>query len=98
MGLRLTASYRRAEDVSVLAVVMTELELSEVQRQIFLAYVMVRSHDSAFEQRPERFGIVVSTSPRGASAPDSVDASFHGTRRTGGKRNVKSVVHILSLT
>src|SRR6266404_3035486 len=52
------STYCRSEDVGILAVVMAKLELGKIKRQIFLAHVMVRAHDSAFEQAPERFEIV----------------------------------------
>ncbi len=48
------STYCRSEDVGILAVVMAKLELGKIKRQIFLAHVMVRAHDSAFEQAPER--------------------------------------------
>jgi hypothetical protein len=51
------ACYGLAKDVGVLAVVVAELELSEIQRQIFLAHVMV-SADSSLEERPERLDII----------------------------------------
>ena len=51
--------YRTPEDVGVLAVVVTKLELGKVQRQIFLAHVMVRSYDSALQQRPEKFSMLL---------------------------------------
>ena len=47
--------YRFAENIGFAAVVVTELELCEVQRQILLADIMVSAHDSALQERPERF-------------------------------------------
>src|SRR5260370_37118678 len=52
------ASYGFSKDVGVLAVVKTELKLREVQRQIFLADVMIGSNHSALEQAPKVFQIV----------------------------------------
>ena len=48
-------SYRAREYVGILAVVKSELKLRKVQRQILFAYAVIAAHDSAFEQRPERF-------------------------------------------
>lgn len=45
--------YRFPEDISVLAVVVAELEFSEVQGQVVLADVVIGADDSALEQRPE---------------------------------------------
>ncbi len=47
--------YRFAEYVGFLTVVKSELKFREIQRQIFLAHTVIATHDSAFEQRPERF-------------------------------------------
>jgi len=47
--------YRLAENVGFLPVVKSELKLREIQRQIFLAHTVIAAHDSALEQRPERF-------------------------------------------
>src|SRR6476620_11627807 len=56
--------YRLTEDVGSLAVVMTELELREIQRQILLADVVVRADDAALQKRPERFDVVGTTMSR----------------------------------
>jgi len=53
--------YRLAKDIGIVAVVVTELKFGKVERQIFLAYVVVGADDAALEQRPER-------SPRFSSA------------------------------
>jgi hypothetical protein len=50
--------YRCPEDVGIVAIVESERELREIERQIFLAYVMVGTHDSTLQQRPERFDVV----------------------------------------
>jgi hypothetical protein len=47
------ASYGLSKDVGILSIVVAELKLREVEREIFLTHVMVRHDDSAFEQRPE---------------------------------------------
>jgi hypothetical protein len=51
----LTTLDRLSEDVVVLAVVVTELELSDVQRQILAADLMERADHAALHQRPEAF-------------------------------------------
>ncbi len=50
--------YGFPKDVGILAVVVTELKLREVQGQILLAYVVKTAHDAALEQAPERFDVV----------------------------------------
>jgi hypothetical protein len=50
--------YGAPEDVRVVPVIESERELIEVQRQIFLADVVIGADDSALEQRPERFNRV----------------------------------------
>src|ERR1700687_2621600 len=50
--------YRRSEDVGVLAVVMAELKLGEIQRQILLAYVVECPNYATLQERPERFDVV----------------------------------------
>jgi hypothetical protein len=50
--------YRFPKDVGILAVVMTELEFRKVQRQIFLADVVVSADHATLEQAPERFDVV----------------------------------------
>src|SRR6266849_4919502 len=47
------ACYCGPEDVGVLPVVMPELKLREVERQVLLGDVVVRADDSALEERPE---------------------------------------------
>src|ERR1035437_5149250 len=55
-SVRVSAScYRPAEYVRLVAIVEAETALREIQRQIFLADVVVGADDSALEQRPERF-------------------------------------------
>jgi hypothetical protein len=56
--------YDAPEYVFVLAVVMTERELRDVQRQILFADLVIAAHDSALQQRPKRFDIIRGTFPR----------------------------------
>src|SRR5713101_3269950 len=42
-----------SENIGVVSIVESELELREVQRQIFLAHFVVCADDSALEQTPE---------------------------------------------
>jgi hypothetical protein len=46
------------KDVMILAVVMAKLELGKIERQIFLADMVVGSDDSALQKRPERIDIL----------------------------------------
>ena len=50
--------YSFAENVGILPVVVPELKLIQVQRQILLADVVVSADDAALEQRPEAFDVV----------------------------------------
>src|ERR1700730_5829594 len=52
------ACYGLAEDIGVVAIVVAELKFSQIERQIFLAHVVERPNDSAFEQRPERINVL----------------------------------------
>ena|SRR5579862_3180885 len=55
----LSASYYRlAEYVALMAIVETELELREVERQILRAHLMIAAHYAALEQRPEGFDVL----------------------------------------
>src|SRR5712691_10417305 len=49
---------RLAEDVFVIAIVVAELELGDVQRQILRADLVECSDDAALEDRPEAFNRV----------------------------------------
>jgi hypothetical protein len=46
---------RRAEDVRVLTVIITELELGNIQRHIFPAHFVKCANNTALENRPEAF-------------------------------------------
>lgn len=50
--------YRFSKDVGVLAVVVAELELCQVERQILFADVVEAAHDATLKERPKRFKIV----------------------------------------
>jgi hypothetical protein len=57
-GMTSASCYHVKENVRILAIVKAILKLREVQRQIFLAHIVVRAEHSALEQRPERFDAV----------------------------------------
>ena len=46
---------RRSEDVSVLPVVVAELEFGNIERHIFPAHFVERADNAALEDRPEAF-------------------------------------------
>ena len=50
--------YRFTENIFVLAVIVAERELRQIERQVFLADMVICSDDSTFQERPERFDIV----------------------------------------
>lgn len=50
--------YGFAEDVGVVAIVVAELELRDVQRHVFRAHLVERADDAALEDRPEAFNRV----------------------------------------
>jgi hypothetical protein len=51
----LTSINRRSEDVRILPVIISELELGNIERHIFPAHFMERADNTAFEDRPEAF-------------------------------------------
>ena len=51
----LAATNGRPENIGVLPVVVPELKLRDVQRQIFAADLVVAADDAALNQRPEAF-------------------------------------------
>jgi hypothetical protein len=55
MRLASTTRDRCPEHIGIIAMVMTELELREVERKVLFADVVVGANDSALEQRPEAF-------------------------------------------
>ena len=56
--MTLTPADRFAENVSVVAVVVAELELRDIQRQVLGADFVERANDAALEDRPEAFNRV----------------------------------------
>ena len=50
--------YGTPEDVRIVPIVESETELREIQRQIFLANVVVGADDPALQERPERIDIL----------------------------------------
>src|SRR5690349_1680728 len=54
MGGSSASCHDRPEHVGVVAVVMTEREFVEVQRQILLAHLVVGPDDAALQEAPER--------------------------------------------
>jgi len=63
------ACYRRSEDIGVMAVVVPELKFSDVQRQIFLADLVIAADDPALEDAPEALNRI------GMDSSDDVFAS-----------------------
>jgi hypothetical protein len=58
------ASYRLSKDVFVVPIVESELELREVQQQIFFAHVMISADNSALQSDQKFSMLFVCTSPR----------------------------------
>jgi hypothetical protein len=52
------SSYRCPENIFGLAIIKSKRELIKIQRQIFLAHIVIVADDAALNQRPERFHIV----------------------------------------
>jgi len=50
---RSTSCYRSPENIGIVAIVESERELREIERQIFFAHVVVRADDPALQERPE---------------------------------------------
>jgi hypothetical protein len=50
--------YDFAENIGILAVVVRELKLREVERQILLGNVVIRPYNATLEQRPARFDVI----------------------------------------
>src|ERR1700691_4016798 len=49
----LTLRNSRSENIRVVPIVVAELKLGHVERQIFAADLVIAAHDAAFNQRPE---------------------------------------------
>src|SRR5438445_6518667 len=52
------ACYRRTEDIDVLAIVVAEFKFSDVQRQIFAAYLVIGADNAALQDAPKAFNRV----------------------------------------
>jgi hypothetical protein len=50
---QLTPAYCRAKNIGVHSVIIAELELRDVQRQIFAANLVIAAHNAALNQRPK---------------------------------------------
>jgi len=50
--------YSSTEDVRILPIVVAESELSKIEREIFPTDVMEVAHNSALQERPERFDVI----------------------------------------
>src|SRR5271166_4186663 len=57
-GLTSASCYHVEENVLVVAIVEAILKFREIERQIFLADVVIGAEHAALEQRPERFDVV----------------------------------------
>ncbi len=49
----LTSRYRRSEDVVIVPVIITQLELGNIQMQVLFADLVESADAAAFDQRPE---------------------------------------------
>jgi Leucine-rich repeat (LRR) protein len=47
--------YRRSENVSVLPIVISDLELGNIERKIFAAYLVERAGDASLDNGPKAF-------------------------------------------
>jgi hypothetical protein len=54
----LTSADRLAEDIFVVPIVVSELELRNIQREVFGADLVERAHHAALKYRPEAFNRV----------------------------------------
>ena len=57
-GATSASCYDAPEYIFVFAVIVTERELRNIQRQILFAELVIAAHDSAFQQRPEAFDVI----------------------------------------
>src|SRR5206468_6138718 len=51
----LTRPYSRAEDIRIVAIVVAELELVDVERKVLVTHLVERADDAALYQRPKAF-------------------------------------------
>jgi len=78
-SVRVSATcYRLPKNVWFVAIVEAELKLRKVQRQIFLADIVVRADDSALQQRP----CTLTYRPPGGRPPCVCDTSRESTTLT----------------
>lgn len=49
----LATANRRTENIGIAAIIVAELKLRDIERQIFAADLVVAAHDPAFQDRPE---------------------------------------------
>jgi hypothetical protein len=70
-GILLASRDSNIKNVWVHSMIIPELKLRDVERQIFAAYLVIAAHDAAFENRPETLNRVgvngtdnVPTTPR----------------------------------
>ena len=66
---------RCSENVRVLPVVVTELELGDVERHVFTAHFVERADNAALEDRPEAFDSLRVDCPYDVLAPGMVNSS-----------------------
>ncbi len=57
-GAVLTSADCRSENVRILAVIVAELELRDIERKVLFTDVMERADYAAFEDRPEAFDCI----------------------------------------
>jgi hypothetical protein len=51
--MKLTPSYRRCQNISIVPVIVSELKFGDIQMQIFLADLVVSADNAALQDRPE---------------------------------------------
>jgi hypothetical protein len=52
------SSYRRSEEVGILAAVLAELKFIQVERQVVVAYVVLGGDDPTLQQAPKALDVV----------------------------------------
>src|SRR6266851_8129738 len=57
-GIASASCYCCPENVGIVAIVVAELKLIQIQRQVFLAYVVIRADDSSLKKRPKILNVV----------------------------------------
>ena len=72
------ACYRRTKNIRVVAVVIAELELSNVQRQVLGAHLVERADNAAFEDAPKPSIVLVCTAPTTYSCAECRTAACCG--------------------